>query len=201
MLGRSLRQCRDNGWTTEELMEPEALEWVARDVANRIQQAGRVYYYWDYLRVAYDDIGEPGVLIDNVRRQLPFDAAADDGGATGDTDGAPADPTEAQASPTPRQSPWTVSDDHETGEAATLQAGLDYSDDQWLSPAAAAAGTALQQIQKMEGKRTNPYHISTVSDSDTEIPYNWTPIPIPHIIGPRRCVEAKGTVIPLPWTW
>ena len=38
---------------------------------NRIQQAGRVYYYWDYLRVAYDDIGEPGVLIDNVRRQLP----------------------------------------------------------------------------------------------------------------------------------
>ena len=80
----------------------------------------------------YDDIGEPGVLVDNVRRQLPFDAAADDGGATGGTDGALSDPTDAQASPTPRRSPWAVSDDHETGEAATLQAGLDYSDDQWL---------------------------------------------------------------------
>ena len=57
------------------------------------------------------------------------------------------------------------------------------------------------QIPKMEGKHTNPYHISTVSDSDTEIPYNWTPIPISHIIGPRRCVEAKGNVIPLPWAW
>ena len=43
--------------------------------------------------------------------------------------------------------------------------------------------------------------ISTVSDSDTEMPYNWTPIPISHIIGPRRCVEAKGNVIPLPWAW
>ena len=64
----------------------------------------------------------PGVLIDNVRRQLPFDAAADDGGAAGGTDGALSDPTDAQASPTPRRSPWAVSDDHETGEAATLQA-------------------------------------------------------------------------------
>ena len=145
MLERSLRQCRDNGWTTDELREPDALEWVASDVANRIQQAGRVYYYWDYLRVAYDDIGEPGVLVDNVRRQLPFDAAADDGGAAGGTDGALSDPTDAQASPTPRRSPWAVSDDHETGEAATLQAGLDVSDDQWLSPVDAAAGTALQQ--------------------------------------------------------
>ena len=34
MLERSLRQCRDNGWTADELMEPDALEWVAMGMVN-----------------------------------------------------------------------------------------------------------------------------------------------------------------------
>eukprot|EP01052_Picozoa_sp_SAG31_P011249 SAG31_NODE_633_length_13382_cov_11.528911_6_plen_208_part_00 len=112
-----------SGYTRQELRRKENVDKLISDTAQQMTMNGWDYDD-DYLRLAYDEQIEKGILISatelNRRLSSEFDAAQND--------------SSARSTPL---SPWVVPDDHDLKDAAGLQSDRDVDESMWRAQTAA----------------------------------------------------------------
>ena len=113
-----------SGYTRQELRSKENVDKLCSDTAQRMTMNGWDYDD-DYLRLAYDEQIEQGVLISatelNRRLSSEFDAAQHD--------------NSEKSTPL---SPWVVPDDHDLKDTAGLQSDRDVDESMWRDQTATA---------------------------------------------------------------